>query len=321
MIAVTPFMDGDRLKEFRARFGITNDPAEFVRFRTRILHAARKSLNLLLENDRDALEAEFAFRNGSHFASSRHGAFTGISPHGIVEELQQANSFPQLIERIQHVLWTFETFGYFKEKTRYGDRDYSGLKFVANLSEAIDLSPGVDLRLYIENGRAELAPAGVPILDSQVDRATQWLAQYPDVQKEFRQALWILAEKKRDQFRQAQDSLRFGLEKLLKLLLHNTSRLEDQGRPLKDWLSVNGVQDDLRDVAVQIMVLLTKQYQNAAVKHDSSIAQGEQKIWQEFEAEYMIYQYATLFRLLDEAQKNPESGKDKVAVVRSSETA
>jgi hypothetical protein len=308
-------MDRDRLKEFRARFGITNGPAEFVQFRTRILHAARKSLNLLLENDRDALEAEFAFRNGSHFASSRHRAFTGVSPHGVAEELEQATSFPQLIERIQHVLWTFEALGYFKEKTRYGDRDYSGLQFAASLGEALDLSPGVDLRLILESGRAELAPAGVPILDSQVDSATQWLARYPDVQKEFRQALSILADKKRSQFRQAQDSLRFGLEKLLKLLLNNALRLEDQGRPLKEWLSDKGVHENLRDVAVQIMVLLSKQYQNAAVKHDSNIAQGAEKSWQEFEVEYMIYQHATLFRLLDEAEKSVESGKDNTAPV------
>jgi hypothetical protein len=49
------------------------------------------------------------------------------------------------------------------------------------------------------------------------------------------------------------------------------------------------------------MMLLSKQYQNSSVKHDNAVGTGEAKVWQGFEVEYIIYQYATLFRLLSEA--------------------
>ena len=149
----------------------------------------------------------------------------------------------------------------------------------------------------------ELVPAGVQLLDDAVDTVTQWLSEYPDVQKEYRQTLRILAEKKRDQYRQAQDALRFALEKLLKVLLGNNIPLEDQRKPLKEWLAKRGVTEPLREVAVQIMVLITKQYQNAVVKHDNSVADGAVKTWGDHEVEYVLYQYTTLLRLILEASQ------------------
>lgn len=297
-------VDRDRLDAFRKRFGLGSDTEALKRFRVRIVHAAKESLSLLRDNDRDAFEKEFAFRNGSELllGDSWGGGLNIV--HGIVDELEHAESFPELVERIQNLLWTFEAFGYFEDRTRRSDREKAGSTFATTLQQAIDLSPGVDLRLQVSPGQVELAPAGVPLLDDVVDSATQWLARYPDVRKEFRQSLTILAEKKRAQYRQAQDSLRFALEKLLKLLLNNTNRLEDQGRPLKDWLSSKGVHDRLRDVSVQIMTLVTKQYQNAAVKHDNDPAGGAAKSWSDFEVEYMVYQYATLLRLLMESESN-----------------
>jgi hypothetical protein len=153
-------------------------------------------------------------------------------------------------------------------------------------------------------GRVELVPAGIDLMDDVVDRVAQWLSQYPDVQKEFRQTLIILAEKKREQYRQAQDSLRFALEKLLKIILKNDSRLEDQGKSLKEWLAQRGISKGVRDVAVQIMILLSKEYQNAEVKHDNSVGSGDVKNWADHEVEYLLYQHATLLRLLLEASEH-----------------
>lgn len=290
----------DRIEAFRARFGLTSDENAFGRLRTRIVQAARESVRLLRDDEHDELEREFAFRNGSRYVHANNWGAGGA--HGIIEEFEQAESHQQLIERIQHLLWAFEKLSYFESKARYGDQEWAGILFAAKLSEAIDLSPGTDLRLNVTAGRAELEPAGVPLLDDAAHELIQWLARFPDVQKEFRQALAILSEKRSDQFRQAQDSLRFALEKLLKLLLCNQLRLEDQGKQLKEWLALRGVHESLRDVAVQIMMLLSKQYQNAAVKHDNAVGAGEAKAWQPFEVEYVIYQYATLFRLLSEAE-------------------
>ena len=290
-------VDRERLDNFRSRFGLGSDPSTFTRFRTRVIHGAETSLGLLIEPDRGALEHQFAFRNGSRYDHS-----FGRCIHGVLEELEQASSYPALIERIQQLLWTFEELGYFEPRQRYGDSDSAGLFFFSKLNKAIDLSPGIDLRLQVLSpDKIELVAAGVPLLDEAVDRTVQWLARFPDVQKEFRQALTILAEKKHVQFRQAQDSLRFGLEKLLKILLTNSAPLEEQGKPLKAWLAGKGVHESLRNVSVQIMILLSKQYQNAAVKHDNAVGSGAAKSWQPFEVEYMIYQHASLFRLLAEA--------------------
>ena len=294
-------VDRERLQRFWLRFGIGDDPSAFERFRTRVVQGARASLDLLLDSERTELEQEFAFRNGSDYVQATNWGLGGHVRQGAVEELEEAQHFQQLVERVQHLLWAFETLRYFERRRRYSEREFAGIRFAAKLEDAISASSGVNLRVHVEPDNVELIPAGSPLLDDAVRDSLHWLAKYPDVQKEFRQALAILADKRANQFRQAQDSLRYALEKLLKLLLNNNTRLEDQGKPLKEWLSARGVHDAVRDVAVQIMILLTKQYQNSAVKHDSDVADGAIKSWKGFELEYMIYQYATLFRLLSEA--------------------
>jgi len=286
----------DRLAAFRSRFGIETDPEASARFRQRVAHAANESLVEIDYRARYRLEKEFAFRNGSKLMTGTTIMGDPRIAHGILEELVSSESFSTIVERAQHLLWSFEACGYQLASSRN-----PGSNFMTRIDQAIQLSPGVDLRLINVDNSYELAPAGVPMLDETVDHSLQWLSRFPDVHKEYRQALTILAEKKAEQYRQAQDSLRFGLEKLLKLLLLNTLPLESQGKPLKEWLSNHGVHEDVRDTAVQILGILTKQYQNAAVKHDNTVADGALKSWNGFEVEYMIYQYTTLIRLLMEA--------------------
>jgi len=287
----------EKLEGFRSRFGIAVDPQATARFRTRIVHAVRGMLVDLPYRERYLLEEEFGFRNGSHFVP-------GLSPlgdpgviQGILEEMEAAETFAQIVECIQQLLWSLESRGYLRDRGRAN----AGSRFVARLEQAIQISPGMDLRVQRVGQSLELAPAGVPVLDAAVDHALQWLGRFPDVQKEYRQALTILAERQVEQYRQAQDSLRFGLEKLLKLLLQNSSRIEDQGKPLKDWLTARGVQENLRNAVVQILGILTKHYQNATVKHDNSVDDGALKAWADHEVEFMVYQYATLVRFLIEA--------------------
>lgn len=284
--------DRERLDAFRGRFGIEVEPEAAKRFATRVFHAAKQSILELEYEARYHLEGEFAFRNGSKLLVGRTVLGDPRIAHGILEEFEGADGFTSVVERTQHLLWSFEARGY-----KFDQGRHPGAAFASRLEQAIQLSPGINLRIEKVEGRVELAPAGVPLLDEAVDQSIAWLGRYPDVQKEYRQALTILAERKSGQYRQAQDSLRFGLEKLLKLLLGNEVRLEDQGKPLKEWLSQRGMHDNLRDVAVQILRLLTKHYQNAAVKHDNTVAGGVVKLWSDFEVEYVIYQYAAFIRL------------------------
>jgi hypothetical protein len=296
-------MNRERLEQFRARFGIKSAEGVFKQFQVRVVYAAKASLQPL-EKHQWPIEREFAFRNGSELGIGETIMGEAYIQHGIIEELQGAKTYPQLIERTQQLLWTFEHFGLFEKKEYHSSREYVGHRFIEELGRAIELSPGVDLRLQIIDGRVDLVPAGIELMDEIVDRVAQWLFQYPDVQKEFRQALIILAEKKREQYRQAQDSLRFALEKLLKILLSNNSRLEDQGKTLKEWLAQQGITKGVRDVAVEIMMLLVKKYQNATIKHDSLTDGGNAKNWTDHEVEYLLYQHTTLLRLLLEASQH-----------------
>jgi len=295
-------MNRERLEQFRSRFGIKPGDDGFKQFHMRVVHAAKANLRTL-EDQHLPLEREFAFLNGSELGLGGNGWGVYVN-HGILEELQGAKTYTQLIERTQQLLWAFASLGFFEERGRYSDRERAGLRFVEELWRAIELSRGVDLRLQVTAGCVELVPAGIDFMDDAVDRVIQWLSQYPDVQKEFRQTLIILAEKKRDQYRLAQDSLRFALEKLLKILLNNNSRLEDQGRNLKEWLAKQGITKGVLDVAVEIMMLLAKKYQNTAVKHDNSVGDGDAKSWADHEVEYLLYQHTTLLRLLLEASEH-----------------
>jgi hypothetical protein len=296
-------MNRERLEQFRTRFGIKSTEGVFKQFQVRVVYAAKASLQPL-EKHQWPIEREFAFRNGSELGIGETMMGEPYIYHGILEELQGAKTYSQLIERTQQLLWTFEHFGLVEKKEYYSSREYVEHRFIEELGRAIELSPGVDLRLQIIDGRVDLVPAGIELMDEIVDRVAHWLSQYPDVQKEFRQTLTILAEKKREQYRQAQDSLRVALEKLLKILLRNNSRLEDQGKILKEWLAQHGITKGVRDVAVEIMMLINKKYQNATIKHDSSTDDGDEKNWADHEVEYLLYQYTTLLRLLLEASEH-----------------
>jgi hypothetical protein len=277
----------ERLEQFRSRFGLQSGEGAFKQFQVRVVHAAKASLQTL-EDRGFTLEREFAFRNGSELGLGANFMGETYIEHGILEELQSAKNHLQLIERTQQLLWAFESLDFFKEKDRYSRYESAGHRFAEELVRAIELSPGVDLRIQATAGRVELVPAGVDLMDDVVDHVAQWLSRYPDVQKEFRQTLIILAGKKREQYRQAQDSLRFALEKLLKIILRNENRLEAQGKNLKEWLAQRGISKGLRDVAVQIMILISKEYQNAEVKHDNSVGNGDAKNWTDHEVEYLF---------------------------------
>lgn len=169
---------------------------------------------------------------------------------------------------------------------------------VSELNAAIDLSRGINLRkIEIVNGEIELFPEGVSVLDEMVDTGSAWLKLYPDVAKEFQTALNVAVSKDVSLYRQALDSLRFGLEKLLKIILNNNASLEKQREPLLRWLKDKGVHVHIRNNYVTLLNQFTD-YQNVDVKHDHDPDPNELKVWSDTELEYMIYLTATLMRLV-----------------------
>lgn len=288
--------DRERITAFYSRFGLPVDvAAETNRFRTR-LHSAWNDFagTMAAQVFGDRIESEFAMFNGSTFRKRR--SYGGRS-ETVSTWFQERVPHEELIRRLHALLCAISAA---PETVTEG--------LVANLSRAINLSPGIDLRIEKIGATFELLPAGVPLMeDEAVIPALEWLRAYPSVRQEFAAALKMLADRDVGTYRQAQDSLRLALENLLKTLLNNNKPIEEQSRPLKEWLARKSAHEELGNTIVDVMDRVFKHYQNASIKHSSDAGGGGQQEWREFEVEYLVYQFATLVRVLIEASHRPDA--------------
>jgi hypothetical protein len=284
--------DRERIVNFYSRFGLPIDAGvETNRFRNRLLSAWTGFVTRF--GHVDHIEIEFAMLNGSTYRKPEAYLDRGET---VRTWLSESVPHRELIRRFQALLGAISIVP---------ERSVSSL--VVELSRAINLSPGIDLRIERIGEVYELLPAGASLLDGNaVIPALEWLRAYPSVRAEFGVALRILADRDGSAYRHAQDSLRKALEDLLKQLLSNNTRLEEQSRPLKDWLAIKGVHEELGNTTVTVMNLIFKHYQNASVKHDKDAGSGNQQEWSAFEVEYLVYQFATLMRVLMEASRMPD---------------
>jgi hypothetical protein len=179
---------------------------------------------------------------------------------------------------------------------------------VSTLNHAIDHSPGLNLRrLEISNGQVDLFPEGIKLLDDAVDENAVWLKTYPDVAKEFSNALRICATKDIKLYRQALDSLRFALENLLKIVLANNASLEKQKEPLLKWMKKMGVHPHIRQTYSTVLTQLNS-YQNAAVKHPDKPDPDDIREYSPNELEYVIYLTSALMRFILQLHRTGGSG-------------
>lgn len=293
-------IDRERIQQSDAQLSGQPGTVDVSAFRNRLLNAWKELPRWELRSGDqsywfDEIERAFANINGSRYRKPDDFGFG--SKENIRTSLAAAGTYGSLAKQLRNLLYAFEEVG--RHELTYA--------FVAAARRAIDMTAGVDLRIEVHDGQIELMRSGVAVLDDEVvDPATEWLRAYPDVRKEFRRAVQIVSERDRDSYRHAQDALRFGLEKLLKIVVGDR-RLEDQSKYVKEWLAARGVHEDLRNTIVGVMNLIFKEYQNTAVKHDNRVNAGAEKSWYDFEVEYLIYQFATLVRVIAEAaRRQPE---------------
>ncbi|HXH41860.1 MAG TPA: hypothetical protein VNN08_24770 [Thermoanaerobaculia bacterium] len=293
--------DRERITAFYSRFGLSVDvAAETNRFRTR-LHSVwidfiRTPAGQIV---RDRIESEFAMFNGSTFRQPS-GYVYGDRGETVSTWLEESVPHDELMRRFHALLSAISAV---PERATLG--------LVADFSRAINLSPGINLRIEKIGETYELLPAGASLMDDgAVIPALEWLHAYPGVRAEFGTALKILAHRDVDAYRQAQDSLRKALEDLLKQLLDNNEPVEEQKRPLKEWLATKRVHEELRNTIVGVMDRVFKHYQNASIKHSNDGGGGSQQGWATFEVEYLVYQFATLVRVLIEASQRPNAPKE-----------
>jgi len=127
-----------------------------------------------------------------------------------------------------------------------------------------------------------------------VDDVIGWLENYPTVAKHYERALKHYTGGGRDNYRSLLDDLRRALEELLREVLGNDKRLEQQEQPLSRWIEQRGVHKEVRSMYTKLLFGPYRIYQNKAVKH------GEE--YSEDEVEFMIYLTGTFMRLLLQLQ-------------------
>ncbi|MGA2623213.1 MAG: hypothetical protein ABSF91_05105 [Bacteroidota bacterium] len=299
--------------DFMQRWGIVIPKEKlFSEFRNRVSTAVGSFLSDLKYLDEmiydieatslvAAVEGKFAVINGSEYVDP---AYLAIG-QGIIKHLTNAQGLSELILVLQRLFWSleqlsasYETLDEFKTAVQ---------SLIANLNTAIESSSGINIR-RIENidGKMELYPDGIKLLDEAVDENAIWLRKYPDVVKEYNKALSIAVSKDASMYRQALDSLRFALENLLKVVLGNNSPIEKQKEPLLKWMKEKGVHSQIRQNYFTMLTQFSL-YQSTAVKHDSDFEPADERVYSDSELEYMIYLTTTLMRFLIETYRATET--------------
>jgi hypothetical protein len=139
----------------------------------------------------------------------------------------------------------------------------------------------------ISNGVLQVFPVGCSMLDKLVNDVLGSLSRYKDSYKQFSDALALYSSGKYD--RQFCDSLRHSFESLVRSVTGKSVRLEKSFEIIGLYLEKAGVSKFVRN-AFEKFVDLYCHYQNNQVKHGDNVKQVE--------VEYILYQTATLMRLL-----------------------
>lgn len=286
-----------RIGEFIQRWRIViPNQRLFSEFQTRVTKVVRAFLHEVFKADFNltlsALEVKFAEFNGSEYVP-----WTQDSPgKNISGFISGARSFPDLLLVLERVFWAIEKT---QPTSGISSQWQKAIQsFIDQLNTAIDRSPGINLRrIEISQGAIELYPEGIKVLDEIVDGNVLWLKPYPDVGKEYQNALRIATTKDVKLHRQALDSLRFALEKLLKIVLENNSSLEKQKDHLLKWMKEKGVHTQIRQNYSTVLTQFSL-YQNTAVKHDNELVPEEVRSYSPSELEYMIYLTTTLMHFI-----------------------
>ena len=202
----------------------------------------------------------------------------------VYNNLHNSKNLQTLIAAIQSIFWVLSDF------------DCPLIdNLIDGIQSAIDLSPGVSLRIVKNKNNVTIYPGGVKLLDDKlVNETLSWLENKPLVAKNYEQALSIYMSKDESKFRNLLDNLRIALEQLLRAILRNKKSLENQKPLLLSWLKNKGIHNQIINMYFDLLSKYTE-YQNDAVKHDEK--------WTYLEIEFMIYLTGTFMRLLLELDR------------------
>jgi len=209
--------------------------------------------------------------------------------------LEEEATLDDILEAVQFVLWTMEDL----PNPRYLT------ELCQSLSKALDASPGIPVRLVLQNDTATLYPLGAKLLDEAVvDDNLVWLENYPEAAKPFQEALKIYLRKNPLEYRSMLDNLRMSVEQMIRSLLGNRKSLENQKEEFLRWLSTHDAHSQITNMFGDLLFGRFAIYQNDAVKHH------EDK-YTVAEVEFVLYWTGTILRFIQRVSEQQTSAVAK----------
>ncbi|MEI7902422.1 MAG: hypothetical protein WCK89_19405 [bacterium] len=222
-----------RLLALHARWGIPfNEEAELTKLRNRVLVLIDRYIGkFLLEHP--SVSSRVAYLMGqsvSPTSSVTRYPFADLSlfaARTLDGELayiavRDAKSKSDLVQALQCLFWALE-----------GQQCGSLDELTSGIDQAMRDSLTLNMRILRKSHVVTILPAGAKLLDDgAVNDVLQWLEDYPKSLKQLEQALQLHLAGDPAKQRIILDCLRHSLEQLLRSLLGNRKRLEDQSKPL-----------------------------------------------------------------------------------------
>lgn len=296
---------------FMKRWNLSfNEHAVFSQFKNRIIFVVEEVLGDTVLNN-GSLQNQYAYMLGEKAPIPTSGDFNSIYFHSasktkgfrgtqMYQQLTQAENQVQLLWLLQNIFVLFQEGKYIDRRKDHPDKLH---ELILRVEKVFEEMPQVQVRLHHGKNGVLILPNGAKSLDVPlVNDVLDWLDDYPQVMRYYQEALLMLLDNDPSKYRNLLDNLRLALELLLKAVLKNNERLEEQAKPLKVWMAEKGVQENIRLIFSDIIGRNRfTQLMNEDVKH------GDRK-WDTAEVEFLVYQTGVFFRFIIEINQWSPSG-------------
>lgn len=288
---ISLMVDRTRIQEFLAHWQHTpNSNQEFIRFRTRMIEVSRQIWSDYFVKS-DHAKQTFAIISGTGLVPQ-----PGFDYSGLLKSLNAAKTVFDVAETMQFLLWTMEA-----------ELDHGLDGLCRRLQAALEVSPGIMIRVARHGKTATLYPMGAKLLDEAVVEGNlAWLGKYPEVLKPFEEALKFYMAKDPNQYRNMLDNLRFAVEQMLRAVLNNQKSLENQKTEFLSWLKKHDAHVHIGNMYHELLFDHFAKYQNDAVKH-------QEDKYTSAEVEFMLYATGTFLRFMQRLIEQESATKASTA--------
>ena len=191
-------------------------------------------------------------------------------------------------------LWYLEiTLNY--DFGRYIDKS----KLVNKVVEALQLS-NANVKILKKENDYELYPIHIELLDEPlvIDNLI-WLDKYKITKEHFSSA--VKMQRKKQNYRNIIDELRFSLESFFQQLFSNKKTLENQKNNVGEFLKNNNISTTISNMYIKLFDLYTV-YNNDNAKHGDNITEQE--------IDYLIYLTGSFIRLVLQIEESKKEVKE-----------